>query len=161
MRQKSNYDRSTKESKLMPGQFVWRWYLPLQNRDKLNPRYLGPYKVLEDMNWGTYRIQRNKSTRPIVVHRDHLKPHFGPVDPADWEEMEETEPGASESSEDDEEREEGKKSTDSYVAASGPLIDEEEEEEEGKESADSEAQIKGRGGRDRRPPPYLSDYVTN
>ena len=83
-RQKKSYDKHACPRKLEPGKYVWRWYPPLQSQDKLNPRNIGPYKVLGHEGHGVYEILRKRGDKPIRVHIDHLKPHFGEVDPADW-----------------------------------------------------------------------------
>ena len=83
-RQKKCYDKHTCPRKIEPGQFVWRWYPPLQSQDKLNPRNIGPYKVLGHEGSGVYCIVRREGDRPIRVHIDHLKRHYGDVDENDW-----------------------------------------------------------------------------
>ncbi|CAC5376954.1 unnamed protein product [Mytilus coruscus] len=54
--------------------FVWRWYPPEANK-KLGLGWTGPYKVIKKITDLTYRIQKDTSTKQLVVHVDHLKPY--------------------------------------------------------------------------------------
>lgn len=71
-RQKVNYNKNAQQRRFEPGSWVLRLYPPLE-RDKLNPRYIGPYLVLAKISEVTYKIQRNPDARPMVVHIDQLK----------------------------------------------------------------------------------------
>ena len=73
VRQKKNYDAVACPRSLEIGQMVWRLYPPAQIYDKLNPRNIGPYKIVENKGNGTYAIQGLKDDKSIVVHIDHLK----------------------------------------------------------------------------------------
>ena len=54
------------------------------SQDKLNPKNIGPYKIIKQLENGVYIIQRRKGSRPITTHIDHLKQHHGPVNAEDW-----------------------------------------------------------------------------
>ena len=73
IRQKKNYDVSSCPRKFEKGQMVWRLYPPSQIQDKLNPRNIGPYKIVSVKGQGTYEIQKEGDNKTLVVHVDHLK----------------------------------------------------------------------------------------
>ncbi|VDI45138.1 Hypothetical predicted protein [Mytilus galloprovincialis] len=73
-RQKENYDKNLKIRSFEENSFVWRWYPPEANK-KLGLGWTGPYKVIKKITDLTYRIQKDTSTKQLVVHVDHLKPY--------------------------------------------------------------------------------------
>ena len=76
-RQKKYYDEATSARQLEVGAFVWRLYPPLAASDKLNPRNIGPYKVVRNCGHGVYSLLRRPDGVPVKVHIDHLKLHHG------------------------------------------------------------------------------------
>ena len=138
IRQKKCYDEKTCHRKFEVGQFVWRYYPPLQSQDKLNPRNIGPYKILEDMGHGVYRIGRSAGSRPICVHVDHLKRHFGNTNAKDW-------PSTGEPANNQTEPEDRQ----------APEID----NESGDNNDIGDTEVIGRKGRRSRMPPKYRDYV--
>ena len=147
IRQKKLYDKHACPRKLDPGQFVWRWYPPLHSQDKLNPRNIGPYKVLGHEGNGVYRILRKEGDKPIRVHIDHLKRHYGEVDTDDWpsqiNELAENVHEASEDSDPDE---------------IGDLPDLADSEVLGAELGDTETVGRSRNKRLRKTPSQFKDY---
>ncbi|CAG2221614.1 unnamed protein product [Mytilus edulis] len=81
-RQKKSYDRGLKPRQYEENDFVFRWYPPTAGI-KLGLGWRGPYKVKAKLSDVTYRIQETPTAKDIVVHVDHLKPHFGNV-PVTW-----------------------------------------------------------------------------
>lgn len=84
-RQKQYYDRHMRHSAYKPGDLVWL-NLPALARQKLSPRWTGPFKVLQrlDSHSGEigvdYNIQDQLDPRakPKVVHYNRLKPYRSP-----------------------------------------------------------------------------------
>ena len=159
IRQKKNYDRTTRETTIPEGTFVWRWYPPLQNKDKLNPKYVGPYRVMQNLGRGTYLIQRDCRSKPITVHQDHLKRHNGPIDGRDWPEE------SNRGNRNRQEREENNET---------PFRQEDEDRDSADQSGDENPEIsvegvkgqnrldqdrQGRSVRKKKPPAYLGDYI--
>ena len=83
-RQKKDYDKDTYRKKFKEGDYVWRYHPPLHSHDKLNPKNIGPYKVVRHVGNGVYSLLRKEGDREINVHVNHLKRHFGKVDENDW-----------------------------------------------------------------------------
>ena len=91
-RQKRDYNRGLKPREYEEGNWVWRWYPPTANQ-KLGLGWVGPYLIIKRLSYLTYRIQKTKEDRPLVVHVDHLKPFAGTKHPENWLlENRETEP---------------------------------------------------------------------
>ena len=81
-RQKANYDRKTRSTKIEPGQFVWRYYPPSANQ-KLGKGWVGPYKVVSCPTDIHCDIVLNPGAKPVRVHTDQLKLNSGSV-PSQW-----------------------------------------------------------------------------
>ena len=71
-RQKKYYDNKAENRSFKEGDWVLRYYLPNQ-KDKLNPKYIGPYKVCSKINEINYKIQKSPNSPTIIVHIDCLK----------------------------------------------------------------------------------------
>ncbi|KAL2076396.1 hypothetical protein ACEWY4_028006 [Coilia grayii] len=84
-RQKHYYDHHMKHNAYKPGDLVWV-NLPALARQKLSPRWTGPFKVLQrfDSHSGEigvdYKLQDQLDPRakPKVVHYNRLKPYRSP-----------------------------------------------------------------------------------
>ena len=145
-RQKTLYDQKAKQRNFEPGSWVLRLYPPLE-RDKLNPKYTGPYLVLEKTGEVTYRIQRSETSQPVVVHIDQLKQYiYDGEPPASWLPKaslepvpEETEEQIAEQNAEDETEGEGEK-------------EEEEEETPPEIPSHDEPEFPRRSTRQKRPP---------
>lgn len=80
--QKHYYDRRMKHNAYEPGEFVWV-DLPALARQKLSPRWIGPFKVLRQLHSGTSDIgvdyelldQQDPTAKPKVIHYNRLKPY--------------------------------------------------------------------------------------
>ena len=71
-RQKRYYDARTKDHRFREGDFVLRFYPP-NRRNKLKPRFIGPFRVMAPLGDVTYSIQKSSNSKPVTVHVDHLK----------------------------------------------------------------------------------------
>jgi len=80
--QKKEYDRHVKSQTFQEGQAVWlREYANTPGMSKsLKRPYSGPWIVTNRFSNATYKIQKSKVSRPMIVHSDRLKPYFGPVE---------------------------------------------------------------------------------
>lgn len=83
-RQKETYDKNLKIREFEENSFVWRWYPPEANK-KLGLGWIGPYKVIRKISDLLYKIQKDRKTKSIVVHVDHLKQYIGEKIPSNWE----------------------------------------------------------------------------
>ena len=45
---------------------------------------MGPYLIIKRISYLTYRIQKDKENKALVVHVDHLKPFSGSKHPENW-----------------------------------------------------------------------------
>ena len=85
LRRKQQYDTSVKSSEILVGSWVWYFYP--RRRVGLSPKwqrwYTGPYLVIRQIDSHCFVIQRSKRSRPMVVHRDKLKPCLGET-PHNW-----------------------------------------------------------------------------
>ena len=80
--QKHHYDRRMKHTAYEPGDLVWV-DLPALARQKLSPKWTGPFKVLRRLDSGTGDIgvdyelldQRDPRAKPKVIHYNRLKPY--------------------------------------------------------------------------------------
>lgn len=91
-RQKKNYDVQISHKPYKEGDRVWL-HNPLSIRQKLVPRWLGPYIVKKRLRCNddagvTYRIQEENGRRRRVVHYNRLKPCHTPA--AETRALEET-----------------------------------------------------------------------
>lgn len=82
-RQKRDYDRGLRPREFVEGSWVWRWYPPKANL-KLGLGWVGPYLVVKRISYLTYKVQKDKDSRTITVHVDHLKPFSGTKHPKSW-----------------------------------------------------------------------------
>ncbi|KAK3090931.1 hypothetical protein FSP39_015821 [Pinctada imbricata] len=82
-RQKCEYDRKLKEREYEIGDWVWRWYPPTANQ-KLGLGWTGPYLIIRKITDFTLSIQKDKDSKVINVHVDHLKPYDGENAPDSW-----------------------------------------------------------------------------
>ena len=83
VRQKRYYHVHTKSRQYKEGDFDLRSYVPYL-RNKLNPPYIGPYRVMAYLGDVTYQIQKSPNWRPIVVHADHVKRFHANGPPLTW-----------------------------------------------------------------------------
>ena len=86
---------STKVWEYMEGPWVLRWYPPAASQ-KFELGLIGPYLVIKQVSFLTYRIQKDRDSKPLVVHVDQLKPFQGRKHPENWlreREMESESPG--------------------------------------------------------------------
>ena len=81
-RRKDRYDTKVKSQESREGQLVWYFYP--RKRQGLSPKwqswYTGPYYVVRLLDSHNVVIQKNRRSKPQIVHRDKLKPCFGDVD---------------------------------------------------------------------------------
>ena len=82
-RQKRYYDRGLRPREFQEGSWVWRWYPPKANL-KLGLGWVGPYLVLRRLSYLTYQVQKDKDSKVLTVHVDHLKPFVGTKHPKSW-----------------------------------------------------------------------------
>ena len=45
---------------------------------------MGPYLVLTRLSYLTYQVQKDKDSKVLTVHVDHLKPFVGTKHPKSW-----------------------------------------------------------------------------
>ena len=80
-RQKRNYDKRASSKPFRVGDSVW--LNNVRRRKGRNPKldcpWEGPYLVVSVLSDVTYRIKRNRRTKPKVIHADRLKPYLGPA----------------------------------------------------------------------------------
>jgi len=82
-RRKDRYDLRSRPTIFPVGSWVW-CLVPRRvsgRYQKWRSLYQGPFEVLRQLGAVTYEIQRNKRTRPWIVHVDKLKPCHNPDDP--------------------------------------------------------------------------------
>ena len=81
-RMKRRYDAQSKQNQFNENDKVWL-YNPKRYKG-LNPKlqspWEGPHTVLKRINDVIYKIQRNKQTKPRIVHHDRLKPFHSRTD---------------------------------------------------------------------------------
>ncbi|KAK3091067.1 hypothetical protein FSP39_016879, partial [Pinctada imbricata] len=76
---KRHYDLNVNENQIESGDAVWL-FNPKRKRSlspKLQCQWEGPYTVLKKNNDVIFKIQKNKATKPKIVHHDRLKPYSG------------------------------------------------------------------------------------
>ncbi|XP_025760781.1 uncharacterized protein LOC102083194 [Oreochromis niloticus] len=79
LRQKRNYDITTKGRHFRAGELVWV-YSPKRKKGlcpKLDSSWLGPCSVLERVGEVVYRVQLPPRGRKVVLHRDQMAPYRG------------------------------------------------------------------------------------
>ena len=86
-RQKTLYDRKTREASFQTGQYVWRYYPPTA-KQKLGKGWVGPYRVVDTPSDIHCDIQTAPGEPTIRVHIDQLKLYRGDA-PEGWEVEEE------------------------------------------------------------------------
>ena len=69
--QRRDYERGLKPREFNEGSLVWRWYPPIAAQ-KLGLGWVGPYLIIKRISYLTYRIQKDKESKALVVHVDHL-----------------------------------------------------------------------------------------
>jgi hypothetical protein len=84
-RQKRYYDKKLAGKPHEPGDVVWYLSRPQVKglSPKLQTKWDGPYLVLDRLSNVTYRIQKTKRTRQLIVYFDKLKPFCGEL-PTGW-----------------------------------------------------------------------------
>lgn len=82
-RQRRDYEQGLKPREFNEGSWVWRWY-PSIATQKLGFGWVGPYLIIKRISYLTYRIQKDKESKALVVHVDHLKPFLGSKHPENW-----------------------------------------------------------------------------
>ncbi|CAI5669096.1 unnamed protein product [Oreochromis niloticus] len=79
LRQKRNYDISTKGRHFCAGELVWI-YSPKRKKGrcpKLDSSWVGPCSVLERVGEVVYRVQLPPRGRKVALHRDQMAPYRG------------------------------------------------------------------------------------
>ena len=66
-RQKQQYDARTKDHRFREGDFVLRFYPP-NLRNKLKPRFFGPFRIMSQLGDVTYSIKKSPDSKPVTVH---------------------------------------------------------------------------------------------
>jgi transposase InsO family protein len=83
---KDRYDAGIKGCEIKEGDLVW--YFHPRRKTGLSPKwqswYTGPYCVMKVIDSHCISIQKTRRSRPLVVHRDKLKPFNGDV-PKEWQ----------------------------------------------------------------------------
>lgn len=70
LRQKSNYDRNVTDDKFSVGDMV---LLKNETAHKLDPKYKGPYKIIDILKNNNIKILDNKINKEQIVHANRLK----------------------------------------------------------------------------------------
>ena len=75
--QKKYYDRDSHLYKYKVGDTVkLRQFRRTAGSGKYEDRYLGPFYIVDILGEVTFRIMENPTSRPRVVHHDHILPYF-------------------------------------------------------------------------------------
>lgn len=82
-RQKLLYDRASGSPHFKVGETVWR-YIPPKAKQKFGKGWHGPFLVTEQLTDVTYRIQKSRFAKSVVVHVDHLKSYEGTHPIVSW-----------------------------------------------------------------------------
>ena len=87
-RQGKMYDRNTKLRKFDVGDWVWLHGVPRKRGvcHKLEPKWTGPFLIMNKLSDVIYRIQESSRAKPKVVHVDRLKEYLGPP-LQNWQQM--------------------------------------------------------------------------
>ena len=84
VRRKDYYDTRVKEAKFTKG--TWVWYLYPRRRVVLSPKwqqfYTGPYLIVRVLPPNDVVLQKSKTARSFVVHKDQVKMFFGEAPPS-------------------------------------------------------------------------------
>merc|ERR1711951_254275 len=83
-KQKKHYDRRAEDGTFKVGEFVWLLQKARKPglTKKLALPWEGPYLVVKVLTDVVLRIQKSPRSKPVVVHRDRLKPYQGaPIKP--------------------------------------------------------------------------------
>jgi len=82
---KQRYDTNVKACLFTVGQWVWYFYP--RRRVRLSPKwqkwYCGPFLIIREIDSHTMVFQRSRRSKPMVVHRDKLKPCLSET-PVSW-----------------------------------------------------------------------------
>lgn len=70
LRQKSNYDRNVTDDKFSVGDMV---LLKNETAHKIDPKYKGPYKIIDILKNNNIKILDNKINKEQIVHANRLK----------------------------------------------------------------------------------------
>ena len=82
-RQQRGYNVHLKERAYAPGDWVFKWYMPVASK-KLGRGWRGPFVVTRVISDVVYEIQYHPTVRPRTVHVDHLKKCFSWADRDNW-----------------------------------------------------------------------------
>ena len=81
-RQARHYNKLSGDPVYKIGDWVLLFYPPIANR-KLGLKFLGPYKVIRQVNEVSYEIEAHGSGKRKIVNVNHLKPYLAEVLPGD------------------------------------------------------------------------------
>jgi hypothetical protein len=78
-RQKINHDTKLNEHKFMPGEFVWltNMKIVIGATKKLQPRYEGPYLIIQKLSDRAFVIQERENGRMRMCHHDRMYRYYG------------------------------------------------------------------------------------
>ncbi|XP_072169533.1 uncharacterized protein [Diadema setosum] len=82
--QKDTYDRTAERANLEVGQFEW-YFNPARTKGltpKLQRKWHGPFLITHKLSEVTFRIQKDRNGKKMVVHADKLKPYHGETIPS-------------------------------------------------------------------------------
>lgn len=74
---KRRYDKQSNILQLEHGDLVWL-FNPKRSKGlcpKLQSKWEGPYSIIQKLNDVIFKIQKNKNSKPKIVHHDRLKPY--------------------------------------------------------------------------------------
>ena len=85
LRQKRAYDRNSAMRTFKVGEWVWVYHLP-SDKQKFGQGWKGPFLVVDkigDLNYRVNKLSRNKLSRKVTLHVDHIKRYEGET-PESW-----------------------------------------------------------------------------
>lgn len=74
---KRRYNKQSNILQLEHGDLVWL-FNPKRSKGlcpKLQSKWEGPYSIVQKLNDVIFKIQKNKNSKPKIVHHDRLKPY--------------------------------------------------------------------------------------
>ena len=83
LRQKKTYNKRAKDNEIKTGNWVWL-YDHVHSKTKLGRNWQGPFLVLQQISEVTFKIQKDKSSKAKVVHKNDLKRYISDVVPQSW-----------------------------------------------------------------------------